>query len=630
MRTPCPPFYRQKWECHQAVRFGDFQGVTMLDTPGRDHIWVPRASPALDNFFLADCRQGPMILLNADQQPAQPVQLAHKSPCRRHQTYVGTDNFLHILETVEKQGPWSNNSWSELGYEGDQLLHSMRWTTVHPDTGQNVTCVNRTYRSLDDKPVLHVSSGRALGMAIDQIDRSIAVIDSNSLSEISRLSMPQCQMEHQMWRNKVLTVAWSHTGSMLAVICAAKVQHQDWKRMEVCVYDTTTGQCLQQQPINPRSSTDDVLNWSTAIDALALCYQPPNKRRAATNPRQDGSCTEGASHGNRLIMLLEPSAPRARIVNCVREESNTPAISHRISGCKWSPCGLLLFVAWDQDSTGIHHGRQGFSIVDSQTLRVVFAAGDFEALGRMQWNRGAPSASSKSIKSVSTLWVRGMIVDFEQDQVGEWRAASRHITGFASDRHASLSPDCETLVGIQQIYDCLAHATRQSSWAQPETLIYSEQVWQEEDSPFQLDKHLKWAPFPSAWPSIYAAICPRQSQHRESDSEDSEPDSEQTETDSENRVSELGHFHHEGPKELVLVDGRRHDVIGRWTAAMLSQEARSSATASEYGFNGQGDDFESLEWAPNGRHIAVWCKKCTFIITFGSEAAKAPATLPEY
>ena len=280
------------------------------------------------------------------------------------------------------------------------------------------------------------------------------------------------------------------------------------------MYDTTNGQCLQQQPINPGSSIDGVLNWSTAIDVLALCYQPLKSRRAATNPRQDGSSARGASSGKTLIRLLEPSALRARVVDCVHEGSNTPALSHRISCCKWSPCGLLLFVAWEQDSTGMHHGRHGFSIVDGQSLRIIFAAGDFQALGRMQWKTGAPSAF-KGIKSVSTLWVCGMTVDFEQDQVGEWRAASRHITGFASNRKLSLSPDCQTLVGIQQTYVCLAHVTRHDSWAPPAILIYSEQVWQEEDSPFQLEEHLKWAPFPPAWPSIFAAICPRQSQRNE-------------------------------------------------------------------------------------------------------------------
>ena len=89
----------------------------------------------------------------------------------------------------------------------------------------------------------------------------------------------------------------------------------------------------------------------------------------------------------------------------------------------------------------------------------------------------------------------------------------------------------------------------------------------------------------------------------------------------------MGHFHHEGPKELVLVDGRRHDVIGRWTAATLSQEAGISQRASEQKVSGQGNDFESLEWAPNGRHLAVRCTECTFIITFWSENSNSSSNI---
>ena len=207
----------------------------MWETPGRDHIWVPRASSALDNFFLADSLHGPMILFNADQQPDQPVQLAHKSRCRRHQAYVGSDSLLHIVETVKKQRPWST-SWLESGYDEYQKLHSMRWTTIDPRSGQNVTSVDRTYQSLHDKPTLHASSGRVLGMAIGREHRVLTVIDSNSLSEISQLAMPRCQTDHQVWRNKVLSVAWSHTGSMLAVLCAARVQRgKPEKNGGVCV-----------------------------------------------------------------------------------------------------------------------------------------------------------------------------------------------------------------------------------------------------------------------------------------------------------------------------------------------------------------------------------------------------------
>lgn len=595
--TPFLVVYRHQWQCQQAVRSGRINHVTMLESAGNQHIWVPNATPANDNHFLTNSYDGSMILYNADQQPAQPIKLAHRSTCWMQQARMGADNLLHIVESAGAQ-----ISGYDSEYDENYVRPSMCWRKISPTSGQTVASLSRPYQSLKEKPVLHLSTGGVLGMADQQ---TLVVIDSDSLLEISRLSMPSHFAD--IWvdprHSRVLEVAWSHTGSMLAVVHASQAALHGYITKQVLVYDTATGACLQQHPVQRIESGNGVLCWSPTLDILALCAWPLTQEGPEIDYGDEDSSGGVVHRGNAVIMVLEPSASRSTVVDCNQDELGPTGMK----GCGWSPCGMLLFVPWWQldttQQTDALAKQHGFSVVDGHSLRVVFAAKDIfhrEMQGGLQWRTGVPSASPNSIKPVSTLWACGMIVDFHQDSLGEWKAAAKQIMELGSSGCTSLSPDRQTLVGVQQ-HSCLGHVARESSWAQPEILIYSEQDCCRDPFRFLPDQHhalVEWAPFPHAWLPLYAVICQWRPKNKRS------------------RSKEICDGKQTLPNELVLVDSRRHVVVGRWTAAMLRQAASSSQTAAEV-HTLQNDNFESLDWAPNGRHLAVLCRDFKFIITFG-------------
>ena len=94
---------------------------------------------------------------------------------------------------------------------------------------------------------------------------------------------------------------------------------------------------------------------------------------------------------------------------------------------------------------------------------------------------------------------------------------------------------------------------------------------------------LDWAPFPPAWPGVYACIVQRGP-----------------------GISEWASLAgHEGPEEVPfvgLVDARHHKLLGSWTAADLDKYARISFPLTSLPWKPQ-----ALKWAPSGRHLAVLC-----------------------
>lgn len=511
-------------------------------------MWVPSPKPELHSFFLVSSEFS-LLLLDANKHPAEPIKLEHK-PENFNQAYMGADGLLHVIEIVRG---------------------CMRWTNVDPASGKTVAAHHRHYwMLLPSKVLYHAGSSRVLGMA-DRDGRTMVVMDSDSLQEISRWSIAP----HRPGVEPV-QLAWSQTGSMLAVAQVAMFDPEDDPDYdpnfvdEIRVIETTSGNCLQK--VSTMANTLDFeLAWSPSCDVLAMyCWQ---KEDSAQGPDGD---TESVYplQARGFVTLLDPALSQAQIANCPRGEHLATGLSH-FHGCKWSLCGELLLVPWNH---GLSEEPRGYTVIDAHTLLAVYSCKG-GCSKDLQWAQNMYLAPLPGSKLTRYLWGPGIIIRFCQNTFDQWSAHESQIGGLAPNNAAFLSPDCQTLVGLQQSSRRLVHLPQQSFWAEPQfvdpALAFDANFWS-----------LAWAPFPSAWAPIYAGVCAA--------------------------LSEALHAAAHCPRELVLIDCKQHSALCRWNAFMLntavSNEAEAVCTSAA--------ELYHAEWSSDGKHLAVHCDDCVFIVTF--------------
>ena len=126
----------------------------------------------------------------------------------------------------------------------------------------------------------------------------------------------------------------------------------------------------------------------------------------------------------------------------------------------------------------------------------------------MSWACGAPSVTQGAFH-MAYLPVpfssSGTTLLFRKAPDGEWRAEEVPSAQVHSGHETHQAPDCSTLVGLQQEKDCsldrklrIYHYTYLAR--KGHVLAF--------DLPLDGDKMMviEWAPFPRAWPQVYALI----------------------------------------------------------------------------------------------------------------------------
>lgn len=205
----CQWVVRQEWRSQQALRAGCLHRVTKVDSGDQrtspTSFWVPSPCLSMPSYLMSQLAHGTLTLYNASLSHGQPVQLSRK-PTGPFTTYMGREGCLHIAEI--------SNSEASLPQEAPSLL----WHSLDPATGQLLASQHKHHWSIsvNDLPQAHHARSQSVLAMVDM--RTVAVMDASSREEVSRCGPdPELLVAMAAGTTVVQKVAWSHTGSMLAV-----------------------------------------------------------------------------------------------------------------------------------------------------------------------------------------------------------------------------------------------------------------------------------------------------------------------------------------------------------------------------------------------------------------------------
>ncbi len=504
------------------------------------------------SFTYLLCREpnGVISVLDANAPSPQPKRLALKSR-KDLITYIGRDRHLRILESHNDAAEKIN--WHIIDLATGHILASERklfWHTDECQPGAVHHAARRVY-------ALHNS-------------RTIVIMDAESLQEITRCTVAPRHGKARYESVNVGSLAWSGRGNMLAVsvqttnsddTTAAPSWHPKYK---VDVYDATSGQCLQSVDF---SGPCCHLLWSSRLDLLAVL------------------CSAGSFIDTGFGAIWQSTAS-IKVVDPVNRETRGELRGPgEISGCHWTPGGDLLIAVFK---------RNGFEIVDPQTMTPICTA-PVEVYERphpgISWALGRSAGSEQR---VLTAYLRGKHALIRCCLIrGEWHAA-RATIGPAGQFSGGCITPCGTALMV--LKEAATGGASVSHWdlraGQSHTIapayLSSGRFWPGHVSGPQMQP--EWAPFPSAWPSLYAYVHMPE-------------------------ATPLGNGRfHAGPQALKLVDASKHNVLGSWSLADFSQLVVGNQRIKGSGI----EKLHNVQWAPDGKHLAVYCDEyLVWILTFG-------------
>ena len=451
--------------------------------------------------------------------------------------------------------------------ESDNLCN-LCWHTIDTSTGESLASEQKLKWHpafcKEDSPYQAITQ-RILAM-VDSL--TIAVLDACSLQETvqlsvtlqgSQLARTACRMSSLSWapvRPWVAVLLQGQGSSALQGICS-----------EVHIYDTASGECLQYVTL----SAEARLSWSPSL-ALAAVFGERELLDPSRYSNQKIFTTEHAAAYDRLadletIRILDPA--RDAVMEVPGEEATWGWTS-----CKWSPVGALLIA---ESSLGDLH----CSIVDGSTGQVVMRSD-------LSWIHASWAAEAEVAYLPMPLDNGSMCIRFEHIH-DTWHQQKMHFsTELDGLRGACISPDGGIIAGW--MYD---ESVQTKGMFHHNLATGQGHVCVHHWSPSARGAYFasNFAPLPRAWLQVTAS------------------------TQVSTRCSKnLCSGRTERQRSLILVEGQAHAVRGSWTMADLLEQSPEAACLTA----NPCDIMEDCVWAPNGRHLAVFCNTSTWalVVTF--------------
>ncbi|KAK9825045.1 hypothetical protein WJX74_003577 [Apatococcus lobatus] len=287
-----------------------------------------------------------------------------------------------------------------------------------------------------------------------------------------------------------------------------------------------------------------------------------------------------AGHGFQgQLWLLSPTSQKVDEVPCT-----PPGIPEAqwLGRCDWSPQGYLLLVRYGMSSAFLE--GEGFSVLNPTTLEQVYSCrGPAEFVS---WATNPPSRLVKPALSASITGTPALL-DLSQREHGEWHVMKFDQSKLSHHLHLCISSDGSMLVGARRQGAGRNHAFHlpladgAGGYVLPKLPIRSMHgAW------------MQWAPLPAAWPQIYAFVHWAEAGKRGK-----------------------GKIFKPSNAAVSLVDSRKLSVLGSWTAKELSSLVKGRKLRGD-----ETGEPQCVKWAPNGKHLAVLCTKCTLVMTFGKSS----------
>lgn len=601
--------HRQEWQSQQPIRSASLRAIARIDNTKhhkRGTLWLTSPPPAAICYLLSQLQDGRLALLDPNSAAAQPICLGVYPPLGFH-AYIGETEHLHIVELG--YAAHAGLDWAHSDY-------SITWHIVNPATRQILRSQRKhgwPTQLPKLKHVYHAASSRVVAMSETN---TLAIMHAVTLEEITRCDISPRHPSLIKANSGVMEqLAWSHSGSMLAVAMSsypAMLDGEDggWDAAmragkcmasEVYIFDTATGCCLQSVAM-PASRVS--LSWSPCADQLAVessrqCwqefldrYQPQGDQASVDDGPSDhagrpcnflwGAPEDDDSYRfEGQVWLLTPQFGRSELLGSPQGLQSQAQWTH----CQWSPHGRLLVLRWASNCSSF---ASGFKVLDSKTLQAVFES--LNPAGNMSWAASAPSALRGPC--LSAVFPKE-IVCFTSTKEGEWEVRAQSSSLFEPVHTVHISPDGDTIIGL-----------RQKSSGQYG--IYHRSLGQDmgewlgtEDRQYPPDWHPEWVPFSCRWSQIYASIHPAQ-------------------------LMLLGTENMQGPAfgtpSISLVDAKRNAVLGTWTPNALANALSQTMGDSRRCERSVGAMYDTL-WSPDGRHLAVFCDSCILVMDFSMPCA---------
>ncbi len=552
------------WRTQRALNSGQDPRVTKIRvSPKMPILWVTAPSPEGPTFLLNRVANGSIWLLNVDAEDVPKVKLA-LSTKHTVEPFISADGRLQLIEVLgdPESDDLCNLCWHTLDTSTGELLLSQQKLRWHPSLSkQSAPCrAVGPYQS---------TAQRVLAMADPH---TIVVLDACSLRELVRILVTLRGSQIARTDYWISSLRWAPFKPWVAVVLQGKGSPAPQGiYSEVHIYDAASGECLQYVTL----CTEAKLTWSPslALAAVVGVLDTWDPARHSPTTEQPAPCEGLADLGT--IRILDPAR---RAVMEVRGEE---AAETGWRSCKWSPGGALLIAGYGSRDPHC-------SIFDGSTGQAVMRSD-------LSWKDASWASEVEAAYLPEALDNVPMYIQFEQIH-GTWRANQQKMHGFTSLqrlREALISPDGSTIAGwmygdgsrvrhnwTKSIFHHNLHTGQGHSCIKD---------WLRSAPGGSI-----FAPLPRAWPQVTAYIYVPYSKYR--------------------LLSPAAHE----PRSLKLVGGQAHAVHGSWTVADLLELSQGAVRLTA----NPCDMLEVCIWAPNGRHLVVFCNLGTWalVVTFREPA----------
>ncbi|KAK9840061.1 hypothetical protein WJX74_002738 [Apatococcus lobatus] len=371
----------------------------------------------------------------------------------------------------------------------------------------------------------------------------VKLVDARVHKEVSRFAITPRHKELGEVALSLGSLAWSRTGSHLAVHLGKFGQHRPtyWPAVhnrsydasansEVQVYDASSGQCMQSIFLKAPGPS---LAWSSSQDLLMVFCDlercsPNNANRIPEIIR--GLIVDDPVGVEASVRVLQPTSQRAVLIQTQFSKER----GLHFSACHWTPCGALLAISHYR-ITSVQYER-AWSVHDPFTLHCIFES---RQPAQIVWGSKAPLTDGHRILTAFQALPASAVKCWQED--GKWQAAQQTLGALSVCMNGSLASAGDMLVALAQEHPapqhsddkCIVHydlkAQQKFSIASGFRNYYTSSCGR---------LSMAWTGFPGLWKQMYAYI------------------------------------HANGCSESVrLVDVGCHKVVGSWTAVQLKSQA---------------------------------------------------------
>lgn len=532
--------------------------------------WVPcLGKSAHSSCLLSRCSDGRIETLKAGA--TRPKRLALQ-PGGDFRAYVDGDGHLHIIELMMTRIVPSVMCWHVIDLATGKILfadqrHLYLWKAHQLDQ--------------QDLDLVHHAASYVFTMLGDY---TIVIVDAASRGDVSHWNVIPQHRGTCGGTTRLGNFKSSPHGDMLAVtmhlvLIEGNATYNEAKTAaaaEVHIYRCKSGECLQSYQLGGLTADRYHLRWSSQLNLLAVFSRHQNHSQHA-----------GPVLG--LLHILDPARQKV-----TTEGESAEWCSQNLWDCQWTPDGDLLVASARPND----HNYSWQLVMDPHNMATLFTAREANDPRHPGISWAVKPASGLQDRTL-TAYLRGQctLISFTFTH-GEWRAARLVEDEPAGCFGGCILPSGEAVAAFQGQADSslsLSHwdlRTGQMHTIAPgHAAADLAKPWQPACTWVQPE----FAPFPRAWPPVYAYI------HRAS-----------------RKVLQVAACE----VSVNLVDAASHRPLRIWTCQdLLDLRGRKPSTrALVQPPHAECWQICGLRWASNGRYLAVYDKYgCTQVLGFGVE-----------